>query len=56
VSVHIPASKVEFLDAMIVRSGKSTSAYLTEAGLQRAVREAKAAGVAIPESIAADTL
>jgi hypothetical protein len=56
VSVHIPAAKVEFLDQMISRSGESTSAYLTKAGMQRAVREAKAANVAVPESITADTL
>lgn len=56
VSVHIPAPKVEFLDQMISRSGESTSAYLTKAGVQRAVREAQQAGLMVPESITADTL
>lgn len=56
VSVHIPAPKVDFLDQMIARSGESTSAYLTRAGIQRAVREAAAAGISVPESITADTL
>lgn len=56
VSVHIPAPKVEFLDQMIARSGESTSAYLTKAGIQRAVREAQQAGLEVPESITADTL
>jgi Arc/MetJ-type ribon-helix-helix transcriptional regulator len=56
ISVHINNSKVDFLDEMIARSGVATSAYFVRAALEKAVRDAKAAGLEVPENITADIL
>lgn len=39
ISVHVPLTKLEFLDEAIAKAGESTSSYFVNAAIQRASRE-----------------